>query len=281
MTPRIVIRDLRVRFGDRQVLNGVNIDVEHGEWVNIVGPNGAGKTTLLRSLLGAVRYLGVVRIDGISGTGPAERARNVAYVPQSPVIPAAMSVIDFVLLGRTPHRSMFAADKPEDLTVARQVLDRLDLVGFSARRVDSLSGGERQRAVLARALAQQAPILLLDEPTTALDLGHQQAVLNLVDQLRQERSLTVVATMHDLTLAARYGHRVALLSEGEISADGSPREVLTEASIRYRFGAEVEVIDYAGGPVIVPLGNFAADRLNQRVLSAERNALQSDPVAGP
>ena len=248
----VSIRGLRVSFDDSVVLDGVDLDVGPGEWVNVIGPNGAGKTTLLRSLLGAVRHNGEISIDGRNGLRPMARARSLAYVPQSPVMPPAMLVADYVLLGRTPHRGVFSADTAEDLAVAAEVLERLDLAGLAERHVGSLSGGERQRAVLARALAQQAPILLLDEPTTALDLGHQQAVLDLVDQLRAERSLTVLATLHDLTLAARYGDRVALLAAGRITADGPPSDVLSEDSIRRRFGAEVKVLDDAEGPVIVP-----------------------------
>jgi len=254
----ISVRGLWVAFESHGVLEGVDLHVAPGEWVNVVGPNGAGKTTLLRSLLGAVRHSGQISIDGFNGVNgsaglaPMARARSVAYVPQSPVMPPAMLVVDYVLLGRTPHRGAFSADTAADLAVAAEVLARLDLEGFAERHVGSLSGGERQRAVLARALAQQAPILLLDEPTTALDLGHQQAVLDLVDELRRERSLTVLATLHDLTLAARYGDRVALLAGGRIAADGPPAAVLTEESIRRWFGAEVKVLDDGDGPVIVP-----------------------------
>ena len=255
----ISIRGLRVRFDGSVVLAGVDLDVGPGEWVNVIGPNGAGKTTLLRSMLGAVRHDGSISIEGHNGLRPMARARSLAYVPQSPVMPPAMLVVDYVLLGRTPHRGVFSADTAEDLAVAAEVLERLDLAGLAERHVGSLSGGERQRAVLARALAQQAPILLLDEPTTALDLGHQQAVLDLVDQLRGERRLTVLATLHDLTLAARYGDRVALLAAGRITADGPPREVLSEDSIRRRFGAEVKVLDDPDGPVIVPRRSTAGE----------------------
>ena len=185
----------------------------------------------------------------------AARARKVAYVPQTPVIPPGMLVADYVLLGRTPHRGVFAAETANDRRIVFEILARLDLGGFGERTVQSLSGGERQRAVMARALAQQADVLLLDEPTTALDLGHQQDVLELVDALRRERSLTVIATLHDLTLAARYGDRIAILAKGRVAETGPPAEVLTVENIAEHFGASVRIVDDPEGPVIVPTTN--------------------------
>ena len=147
---------------------------------------------------------------------------------------------------------MFGRDSDTDCNIAMDVLTRLDLADFTMREVGSLSGGERQRVVLARALAQETDVVLLDEPTTALDLGHQQEVLDLVESLRRERGLTVIATLHDLTLAARYGDRIALLSQGRIVQSGPPTEVLTASTIAEHFGATVRIIDDPDGPVIVP-----------------------------
>ncbi len=250
----IELDGVAVRLGDTEVLSGVDLSVTRGEWLDVVGPNGAGKTTLLRVLLGAVPHRGRVRIAGLEGRVPArDRARRLAYVPQSPVVPPGILVVDYVLLGRTPHRGVFSADGPRDLEVVADVLDRLDLMPFAHRQLGSLSSGERQRVVLARALAQETGVLLLDEPTTALDLGHQQEVLGLVDELRRERALTVVATLHDLTLAARHGDRLALLAGGRIVADGDARRVLTVDTLRTHFGARVRIIDDPEGPVVVPL----------------------------
>ncbi|MEO0493127.1 MAG: ABC transporter ATP-binding protein [Actinomycetota bacterium] len=248
----VTIADLAVELGRRRVLDGVDLAVEPGEWVNIIGPNGAGKTTMLRSLLGTVDHEGTIELSGETVPKPIDRARRVAYVPQSPVIPGGMLVGDYVLLGRTPHRGIFGRDSDNDVAIATDVLTRLDLGAFTTREVGSLSGGERQRVVLARALAQQTDIVLLDEPTTALDLGHQQEVLDLVETLRRERGLTVIATLHDLTLAARYGDRIALLSGGRIVESGPPTAVLTAATIADHFGATVRIIDDPDGPVIVP-----------------------------
>ena len=246
------IQALEVNLDGAQVLDGVDLTVTAGEWVNIIGPNGAGKTTMLRAVLGLVPFRGKIQINGIGERRRAARARHVAYVPQTPVIPPGMLVADYVLLGRTPHRSVFSAETASDRRIVAEVLERLDLGGFGERTVQSLSGGERQRAVLARALAQQTGVLLLDEPTTALDLGHQQDVLELVEALRCEHGLTVIATLHDLTLAARYGDRVAILSDGRIAQCGSPAEVLTVANISEHFNAKVRILDDPDGPVIVP-----------------------------
>ena len=248
----VAVREVSVDLGKRRVLDAVSLVVEPGEWVNIIGPNGAGKTTLLRSLLGTVEHHGSIELGGEVVPKPIDRARRLAYVPQSPVMPGGMLVGDYVLLGRTPHRGIFGRDSDTDCNIAMDVLRRLDLEGFVDREVGSLSGGERQRVVLARALAQQTDVVLLDEPTTALDLGHQQDVLDLVESLRHEQGLTVIATLHDLTLAARYGDRIALLSGGRIVESGPPTAVLTTATIAEHFGATARIIDDPDGPVIVP-----------------------------
>ena len=253
MTAAVSVRALDVTLDGAHVLRGIDLAAATGEWVNVIGPNGAGKTTLLRALLGLVPFEGDIDIDGLSDhRRRAARARKLAYVPQTPVIPVGMLVADYVLLGRTPHRGVFAAETANDRRIAVEILERLDLEGFGERAVQSLSGGERQRAVLARALAQQADVLLLDEPTTALDLGHQQDVLELVDALRRERGLTVIATLHDLTLASRYGDRIAILARGRVAETGPPTEVLTVQNIAAHFGATVRIVDDPEGPVIVP-----------------------------
>ncbi|MFQ5557579.1 MAG: ABC transporter ATP-binding protein [Acidimicrobiales bacterium] len=252
------IDDLHVELGGRPVLEQVDLSLEVGEWCTVVGPNGAGKSTLLRSVLGSVPLNGSVRVAGLSSCRSSALARVVALVPQVPVVPPGVRVIDYVLLGRVAHHGMFSGDSAHDLEVVHRTLHRLDLVALGDRVLSTLSGGERQRVVLARALAQEPRLLLLDEPTAALDLGHQQDVLDLVEELRTVRDLTVLATFHDLTIAARYGDRVALLCEGRIVARGSARSVLTEAVIAEQFGARVRVIDDPAGPIIVPLGRADA-----------------------
>ncbi|MGH9136000.1 MAG: ABC transporter ATP-binding protein [Acidimicrobiales bacterium] len=247
-------RGVTVDLGGTRVLDGVDVAVAGGEWLAIVGPNGAGKTTLLRYIAGLVRGRGELTIDGrpVRTLRRRERARLVALVPQVPVVPPGITVDDYALLGRTPHISVFGVEGSKDLAAVHDALEHLDLVPFADRLVSTLSGGERQRVLIARALSQGAPIMLLDEPTTALDVGHQQQVLELVDRLRRRHALTVVSTMHDLTLAGQYAERLLLLDRGRVVIDGPAAEVLTEANLDRYYGARVRIIHDDGHPVVLP-----------------------------
>ena len=248
-------RRVTARYNGSEVLAGVDLTVRAGEWLVVVGPNGAGKTTLLRALAGVIPAGGEIGLGEtrLSEMRRREVAARVAVVPQTPTVPDGVTVFDYVLLGRTPYIPYWRMEGPADRERVSVVLGRLDLTAFAGRPVSSLSGGERQRAVLARALAQDASILLLDEPTTALDLGHQQQVLELVDTLRLEEGLAVISTLHDLTFAAQFGDRVMLLVEGRTVAEGKPREVLRADTVERHFGAAVEVIEGPDGPVVLPV----------------------------
>jgi iron complex transport system ATP-binding protein len=245
-----------VTLGGARIVDRLSCAVEQGEWVALIGPNGAGKTTALRAIAGLVDYDGDVRVLARDARTLArkELARQIALVPQVPVIPGDISVRAYVLLGRTPHLGYFGSEGRTDLRAVDAALEQLDLVPFADRRLDTLSGGERQRATLARALAQDAPVLLLDEPTAALDMGRQQQVLEIVDRLRARRGLTVLSTMHDLTLAGQYADRLLLLDGGRLVASGAADEVLTRTLITEHYGAEVEVVDAPGsGFVVIPV----------------------------
>jgi iron complex transport system ATP-binding protein len=246
---------LHVKLGSTPILLGVDLTVAAGEWVTVIGPNGAGKSTLLRALGGLLVFGGSIALVGTPSNRlrRRDRARLVATVPQTPVVPPGMAVLDYVLLGRTPHIRPLARESLADLDAADEVLRRLDLVRFADRPLETLSGGERQRAFLARALAQGATLLLLDEPTSSLDIGHQQEVLDLVDELRADRGLTVLATMHDLSIAGEYADRMVLLAGGRVVATGTPRDVLTEKLLSEHYGARVRVIDAEHGPLVVPV----------------------------
>jgi iron complex transport system ATP-binding protein len=248
------LEEVRVEIGGRLVVGGVDLVVDRGEWVSVLGPNGAGKTTLLRAAVRLVRAQGRVRMLGRELASLPRRAvaRLAALVPQVPVLPPGLSVGEYVLLGRTPHVGVLAREGAADHAAAAEALERLELEDLAGRALGSLSGGELQRAVIARALAQAAPILLLDEPTTALDIGHQQQALELVERLRREEGLTVVAAMHDLTLAAQYGDRVVLVDQGRVVAEGQARDVLTAERVESLYGASVRVLD-DGGFAIVPV----------------------------
>jgi len=265
----LAVRDLVVQAAGTRLLDGLSLQVEAGEWMAVIGPNGAGKSTLCRALVGLVEpAAGSIELGGrqvpvrrVGRGGPArstgvsrrDRARLVAYVPQTPAVPAGFTVADYVLLGRTPYVRSLGTDSATDRAAMDQAIRRLGLERFARRDIATLSGGERQRVLLARALAQAAPILLLDEPTTALDLGAQQEVLELIDALRHEAGLAVVTTLHDLTLAGQYSDRLVLIDAGRAVAAGPPESVLTEENIERFYGARMKVVYEHGRPVVLPL----------------------------
>ncbi|HLH46613.1 MAG TPA: ABC transporter ATP-binding protein [Acidimicrobiales bacterium] len=253
---------VRVVLDGRAVVDGVSLTVPPGTWTTVVGPNGAGKTTLVHALAGLVESTGEIRLGDrpIRTMNRRERARAVALLPQSPVIPPGMTVADYVSLGRTAHLSAFGSPRPDDRAVVADVVDRLDLTPLARRAVTSLSGGERQRCILARALAQQSPILLLDEPTTGLDLAHAQAVLDLIVEIRRHLGVTVLSTMHDLTLAGSYAERLVLLADGRIAAEGTPAEVLREDVLTRHYGGRMQIVEHEGTLVVVPTPRADATR---------------------
>jgi len=256
----LTLAGIGVRIDGVDLVRDVTLAVAAGEWVSLVGPNGAGKSTLLRAAAGLVEATGGVRIGGVDARTLSRRAwaRTIAYVPQRPVLPPGLSVADYVLLGRTPHLGFIGHLGRHDEAVVAEVLSRLDLTALASRRLGTLSGGEAQRAVLGRALAQEAGVLLLDEPTTGLDVGHQQQVLELVDTVRREGGLTVVSAMHDLTLASQYSDRTALLAAGALVAVGPAALVLTAARITEHYDARVVVTAAPDGSVIVVPSRRAA-----------------------
>jgi cobalamin transport system ATP-binding protein len=250
----IELRGVTVELGRRAVVDGVDATVGDGEWVALIGPNGAGKTTLLRAVARLLPFSGEIALGGrpLDELTRGELGRMVAVVPQEPSTPPWMTVAEYVLLGRTPHLGPLAKEGARDRDAAARALARLDLLPFVERRLGTLSGGEKQRVVVARALAQEAAIVLLDEPTAALDIGHQQQALDLLDGLRAESGLTLVAAMHDLTLAAQYADRMLLLAAGRVVADGAPADVLTAAVIGQHYGAVIDVVPVGNRIAIVP-----------------------------
>jgi iron complex transport system ATP-binding protein len=250
----IELSNLTVKLGGRRVVDSVDLDVSQGEWVAVIGPNGAGKTTLLRAVAGLVPFSGSIVLGGRAADElkRSEISRLLAVVPQEPSTPPWMTVGEYVLMGRTPHLGPLAREGVRDREAAGRALARLDLVGYEERRLGTLSGGEKQRVVVARALAQEARIVLLDEPTAALDIGHQQQALELLDLLRADSGLTLVAAMHDLTLAAQYADRMVLLDAGRIVAEGAPTEVLTEALIASHYGASIDVVPAGERVAVIP-----------------------------
>jgi iron complex transport system ATP-binding protein len=254
------LRDVRVTYGQRRVLHGVNARVGPGEWLALLGPNGSGKTSALRAICGLVEFDGEILVGNVSTRVMGKRAlaRSIALLPQHPVAPPGMRVSTYVLLGRTPHLSYFAQESNGDRAVVAAVLNRLGVARLTERDVASLSGGERQLVVLARALAQQPSILVLDEPTSALDVGHQQDVMEVIDDLRQRDGIAVISAMHDLTVAGQFAGDIVLLADGRVVASGRAGSVLTEERIKEHYGASVRVIqDEADGMFVIPVRSSA------------------------
>ena len=240
--PLLDARHLGVSLGGREILRDVALRVGDGERIALVGPNGAGKTTLLRALVGLLPYRGSLRLRGreIGAWAARDRAREVALVRQQTPLAVDFTVAEVVALGRAPHLGWLDAVAGEDAARVGAALDALDLGPFADRPVPSLSGGEQQRVFLAQALAQDAPLLLLDEPTAHLDVRHQLDLLGRVARLAAA-GRTVVAAIHDLGLAARFADRILVLAGGRLVADGPPAEVLTPDRLRTTFGVEAEV----------------------------------------
>lgn len=249
----ISVSDLTVRYGPAAALSGASFTAAGGEWLGIIGPNGAGKTTLLNAVARLLPSTGDIVLAGRPAGRLSRRqlARLVAYVPQRPVLPPDMTVTEYVLLGRTAHIGYLGTETPDDRRVCAEVTARLDLAAMARRPLRSMSGGELQRVVLARALAQDAPVLLLDEPTSALDLGRRMDALELIDEIRRERSLTILSAVHDLALAGQFADRLLLISDGHIVADGLPAAVLREDVVSAHFGRGVRVLITDDGDIAV------------------------------
>ena len=235
-------------FGDRRVLEAVDLQAPHGQVLGLVGPNGSGKTTLLRSLYGSLRGEGTVYIDRhqLSGLPAREIARQVSVVVQETPGDLPLLVSDMVLLGRTPHRSGFIRNRAADEQAAAEALAQVGALHLAAQPFDSLSGGERQRVLIARALAQQATHMLLDEPTNHLDVRYQHEVLALLHALAVDGHRTVAVVLHDLNLAAAYCDRILLLDGGRVAAAGTPDDVLVPAVLEPVYGVAVRRLDLPG-----------------------------------
>lgn len=240
------IQNLSASYHGHQVLHDVSLEVKSGEVLALIGPNGAGKSTIIRAASGVIHAAGSVRTNGddFHSLDPMQRAKYIAVVPQAISLPPAFTVWETVLMGRTPYLGFLGNASSHDDELVRGALTRVNALNLSDRRVGELSGGEAQRVLLARALCQSTPILLLDEPTAHLDLQYQVSLLDLIRELAHKESLAVLIAMHDLNLAARYADRVALLVGGRLAAIGAPREVLTPENISNAYCLPVQVVDH-------------------------------------
>lgn len=281
--PAILATGLHFAWGQQTVLRGLSFTLAAGEFVGLLGPNGSGKSTLLRLLAGLLMpTAGQVQMAGLTPGRETRQvlARQVAVVAQTPLLPEQFTVAEYVLLGRTPHLRPLQPEGAADYAVARQALEATELLPLAGRSLGALSGGEQQRVILARALAQEPAILLLDEPTTHLDPGVAQEMLVMLRRLNQERGLTILASLHDINLAAAFFPRLLLLHHGQIGADGAPAAVLTPTLLQRAYGYRPQVIIHpqSGLPVVLPdSGGFgsAPDEGEWRLVTDA--AADSDP----
>lgn len=253
----IKISHLSVFYDQRQALRDINLILNSGQVLAVIGPNGAGKTTLVRAISGVVPLSGgsiLINENNLSDLSPLERARKVAVVPQARNLPAAFTAWEAVLLGRTPHLNFFGQLSSDDEQIARQAMQKTDTLDLAERRLGELSGGEQQRVLLARALAQHAPILLLDEPVTHLDLHYQLDLMDQISALAGGEGLCVLAVLHDLNMASRYADYVALLVKGELMAYGKADEILVPEILSKAYNLPMDVFKGKSGgrPFITP-----------------------------
>ncbi|MEQ4209256.1 ABC transporter ATP-binding protein [Actinopolymorpha sp. B17G11] len=247
--------DLSLGYGEHLVVDRVDLTIPARTVTAIVGPNGSGKSTLLRGMARLLRpRTGRVDLDGvdIARTGGNELAKRLGLLPQGPLVPEGLTVGDLVGRGRFPHRAWYQRWSSADEEAVRQALQRVELLDLADHPVDQLSGGQRQRAWLAMVLAQDTAYLLLDEPTTYLDLAHAVDVMTVVRSVAHDGGRTVVCVLHDLTLAARFADHIVVLDAGRIAAEGTPRDVLTEDLLRAVFGLTARVVEIDGAPAVVP-----------------------------
>lgn len=257
--PRLVAENLTLGYGDRVIVAGLDVEIPTGVITTVIGPNGCGKSTMLRALGRLLKpRAGTVLLDGkaISTMRTKEVARTLGMLPQSPVAPEGLTVSDLVARGRHPHQSWIRQWSSDDEGEVARALALTGVADLADRPVDQLSGGQRQRAWISMALAQGTDILLLDEPTTYLDLSHSVEVLDLVDRMHEEMGRTVIMVLHDLNLAVRYSDHLIVMSQGRIVASGKPQDVISSELLDEVFGLEAAVIDdpVSDRPLIVPIG---------------------------
>lgn len=249
----LAVSALSVSLSGRAVLRDISLTLGAGEFVGLIGPNGAGKSTLIRAVLGLVPSTGAIRLDGqpLSSLEASARARSIAYIAQGRDVAWPMAVETLVALGRTPHLGPFTPLGPTDRAAVDDALDRMDLQAFRHRPATELSGGELARVLIARALAQEAPVLLADEPTAGLDPSHQITLMRLFETMARE-GRTILASTHDLSLAARYCTRLILLRDGKIVADGSVTDVLTPQNLEDVYGVRAFIGEADGRLLLQP-----------------------------
>ncbi|HEY95124.1 MAG TPA: ABC transporter ATP-binding protein [Dehalococcoidia bacterium] len=238
---KLEVKDLTLAYGKTTVIDAMSFRVNKGGMLGLIGPNGSGKSTLIKAISHVITpRSGRVILDGkdISGIQRSKLARLLAVVPQTPILPSSFSAFEIVLMGRNPHLGLLRYESENDMEITYGAMERTATLPFAERRIGELSGGEIQRTVIARALAQQTEVILLDEPTANLDINHQLEILDLIKSLCTQNHLTVIITLHDLNLAAQYCDRLVLIKNGKLHAQGTPEQVITTDNIREVYGTD-------------------------------------------
>lgn len=253
------VKDVSVGYGERTVLDTLNVDIKRGAVTSIVGPNGCGKSTLLRTMSRLLNpSKGEIVLDGksIHDIPTRKLATQLGLLPQTPIAPDGIVVADLVGRGRTPHQGILGRWSQQDYDIVAEALETTGISDLAERSIDELSGGQRQRVWIAMALAQRTDTLLLDEPTTYLDVKHQLDVLDLLTELNRDRGTTIVMVLHDLNLAARYSNELVAVSGGKVFAHGHPRDVITKENVKSVFGIDSVIITdpVSDQPAVMPIG---------------------------
>lgn len=253
----LTIHNLSVYYGSRKILHNIDLEVKAGEILALIGPNGAGKSTLIRAVSGVVPvHGGKILVDeaDITKFTPMQRAQKISVVPQAVSLPPAFTVWETVLLGRTPYLNFLGQVSGKDEALARLALEQVDAFHLKDSFINEISGGEQQRVLLARALVQDTPIMLMDEPTTHLDLRHQLDLLKLISVQVREKNLAVLITLHDLNLASMFADRIAIVQNGLLCVAGTPQETLTVEIVNSIYGVPVHIVNHpdTGKPLILP-----------------------------
>ncbi|HAT1132574.1 ABC transporter ATP-binding protein [Corynebacterium striatum] len=256
---QLTAKDISLGYGERDIITGLSVDIAPGKVTSIVGPNGCGKSTLLRSLSRLLKPTGgEIFLDGkaISEIPTKQLAASLGLLPQSPIAPDGIVVTDLVGRGRTPHQGLLGRWSQEDYDIVQESMEMTGVAELAERSIDELSGGQRQRVWIAMALAQRTDILLLDEPTTYLDIKHQLEVLDLLVELNETHGTTIAMVIHDLNLAARYSDELIAVSNGNVYAQGSPQDVMTQQTVKDVFGVDSVIVEdpVSGLPAVMPIG---------------------------
>ena len=265
---KLEIQNISLDYGQRSVIKDLSFQLYPGELLGLVGPNGCGKTSIIKTLCRVLTASsGCILLDekDLTAIPRNELARVIGVVPQNPLLPETFTVFEVVILGRNPHLGLLSAESARDIAVVWQAMEKTGITHLAKRRIGELSGGEKQRVTIARVLAQQPQVILMDEPTANLDISQQQDILDLITGMCREKNNAFLIAIHDLNIAAQYCTRIIMLKNGQIYAEGTPTEIITAENVREVFGAETTIYPHPENnlPIILPNGNHRRQKITK------------------